>query len=38
MNQRISFLTLGTSDLEAMKTFYNDVFGWSPVKDSEALT
>ena len=37
MDQRISFLTIGVKDLDAMKHFYNTVFGWTPVKDSDGI-
>lgn len=35
--QRISFITLGVNDLEAMKDFYKEKFGWSPMKDSDGI-
>lgn len=37
MEPRISFLTLGVQDLSKMKEFYNRVFGWTPVKDSDGI-
>jgi len=37
MDQRMSFITLGVRDLDAMKAFYNNVFGWIPLKDSDGI-
>src|SRR4030095_1827429 len=37
MDQRISFFTIGVRNLEMMKNFYNKVFGWSPIKDSDGI-
>ena len=37
MEPRISFLTIGVKDLGKMKTFYNNVFGWTPIKDSDGI-
>lgn len=37
MEQRISFFTIGVSDLEAMRDFYKDKFGWTPMKDSDGI-
>ena len=37
MEPRVSFITLGVKNLEAMKDFYNRVFGWTPVKDSDGI-
>lgn len=37
MNQRISFITLGVKNLQNMKTFYTDVFGWTLLKDSDGI-
>ena len=34
MDQRLTMITLGVSDLENSKRFYNEVFGWTPTKDS----
>ena len=33
MDQRVHFLTLATSDLDAARTFYQDGLGWSPLAD-----
>lgn len=37
MQQRISFFTIGVSNLEAMKDFYKEKFGWIPMKDSDGI-
>ena len=37
MNQRISFITLGVNDLNAMKQFYIEKFGWTPMKEEEGI-
>ena len=37
MDQRISFFTIGVSDLVAMKNFYIEKFGWKPMKDSDGI-
>lgn len=37
MEQRITFFTIGVSDLQAMKNFYNEKFGWKPMKDSDGI-
>ena len=37
MKQLLSFLTIGVNDLEKMKVFYRDVFGWSLSKDSDGI-
>lgn len=37
MQQRLSFITIGTKNLETMKTWYNEVFGWKPMKDSDGI-
>jgi uncharacterized protein len=34
MQQRISFITLGVSDLEKSRAFYQNVFGWKPLPSS----
>jgi predicted enzyme related to lactoylglutathione lyase len=31
MEQRLSVLTIGANDLEAMRKFYEGIFGWKPV-------
>ena len=33
MNQRLSLITLGVSNLEAMKRFYTEQFGWIPLQE-----
>ena len=33
MEQRVHFITLATSDLEAVRTFYRDGLGWTPLVD-----
>jgi catechol 2,3-dioxygenase-like lactoylglutathione lyase family enzyme len=35
MKQQISFITLGVKDLEKMKRFYTEIFGWTPVKEKD---
>jgi uncharacterized protein len=37
MQQRITFFTIGVSDLEAMRDFYKEKFGWKPMKDSDGI-
>lgn len=37
MQQQISVVTLGVSDLERSKRFYSDGFGWSPVFENEEI-
>ena len=37
MEQRLTFFTIGVQDLESVKTFYKDVFGWTPMKDSDGI-
>lgn len=37
MQQRISFFTIGVSDLNAMRDFYKEKFGWMPMKDSDGI-
>ncbi|HWY12789.1 MAG TPA: VOC family protein [Bacteroidia bacterium] len=37
MQQRITFFTIGVSDLEAMKNFYREKFGWETMKDSDGI-
>ncbi|MDI3320492.1 VOC family protein [Pinibacter soli] len=37
MQQRLSFLTIGVNDLEQMKDFYIEKFGWTPMKDSDGI-
>lgn len=35
MQQQISVITLGVSDLAASKRFYTEGFGWTPVFEQE---
>ncbi|MDL5513318.1 VOC family protein [Arenibacter sp. M-2] len=35
MEQRISVLTIGADDLNAMKNFYGDVLGWTTVAENK---
>ncbi len=37
MKQFLTFLTIGVNDLEKMKTFYTEKFGWTPLKDSDGI-
>ncbi len=37
MLQRISFITIGVHDLEAMRSFYTHVFGWQPMKVNDGI-
>ncbi|MBV4355543.1 VOC family protein [Pinibacter aurantiacus] len=37
MQQRLSFLTIGVNDLEQVKGFYIEKFGWQPMKDSDGI-
>ena len=37
MDQRISFFTLGVDNLEAMRDFYKNVFGWTTEKDEDGI-
>ncbi|WP_057938612.1 VOC family protein [Algoriphagus resistens] len=34
MEQRISVLTIGAENLEAMRNFYEDILGWTPVAEN----
>lgn len=34
MEQRITLITLGVSDVQRSKAFYNDHFGWTPAESS----
>ncbi len=34
---RLSFITLGVSDLERSKHFYSDVLGWKPMHDANGI-
>jgi predicted enzyme related to lactoylglutathione lyase len=37
LDQRISFITLGVNDFTLMKTWYQNVFGWTPFKEERDL-
>jgi predicted enzyme related to lactoylglutathione lyase len=37
MKQRITFFTIGVSDLDAMRNFYKEKFGWKTMKDSDGI-
>ena len=37
MEQRINFITLGVIDLDLMKNWYINVFGWHPVHDEDNI-
>ncbi|MCC6460780.1 MAG: VOC family protein [Saprospiraceae bacterium] len=37
MEQRLSFITLGVQDLDRMKRWYTEVFGWTPLKNSDGI-
>lgn len=37
MEQRISVLTIGADDLEAMKAFYGQVLGWTTVAENKDI-
>ena len=37
MDQRLSFITIGVQDLDKMRRFYNEVFGWTPLKSDEGI-
>ncbi|MGY0036613.1 VOC family protein [Pedobacter sp. NJ-S-72] len=37
MEQRISVLTLGANDLQAMKKFYEENLGWKPVVENKDI-
>jgi uncharacterized protein len=37
MKQILSFLTIGVQDLDKMKEFYKEKFGWSHLKDSGGI-
>lgn len=37
MKQRISFITIGVNNLQAVKQFYINVFGWKTLKDSDGV-
>ena len=37
MQQQISVITLGISDLARSRRFYSDGFGWTPVFENEEI-
>jgi predicted enzyme related to lactoylglutathione lyase len=37
MNQALNFVTIGANDLDKMKNFYLEKFGWKPLKDSDGI-
>jgi catechol 2,3-dioxygenase-like lactoylglutathione lyase family enzyme len=37
MEQRISLVTIGVKDLDAMKAFYTGSFGWKTMNDNEGI-
>ena len=37
MQPRLTFITLGVSDLERSKAFYNAVLGWEPFQDNGGI-
>ena len=37
MNQRLTYVTLGVSNLEEMTSFYKEKFGWTPLKEMEGI-
>ena len=37
MQPRLSFITLGVSDLDRSKRFYTDVLGWTPMHDAQGI-
>ena len=37
MRPRLSFITLGVTDLERSKRFYHDVLGWEPFQDNGGI-
>lgn len=37
MEQRLSIITLGVEDLAAMRDFYVDKFGWTPVAENKDI-
>jgi catechol 2,3-dioxygenase-like lactoylglutathione lyase family enzyme len=37
MEQRLTFITLGVNDLDQMKAWYRDIFGWTLLKDEDGI-
>ncbi len=37
MKQLLNFITLGVDDLDKVKKFYQEKFGWTPLKDSNGI-
>ena len=37
MKQALNFVTIGATDLDKMKNFYVEKFGWKPLKDSDGI-
>ena len=37
MQPRLTFITLGVSDLERAKRFYTDVLGWTAMHDAQGI-
>ena len=37
IDQRLTFLTLGVENLEKMKDFYVEKFGWTTLKDNDGI-
>lgn len=37
MQQRLSIITLGTDNLQAMRKFYVEKFGWAPVAENKSI-
>jgi uncharacterized protein len=37
MEQRLNFITLGVKDLQTMRSFYIEKFGWKPMQDDEGI-
>jgi catechol 2,3-dioxygenase-like lactoylglutathione lyase family enzyme len=38
VDQRVSFVTLGSRDREASRRFYRDGLGWEPIMDIDEIT
>ena len=37
MEQRLTFITIGSKNLDKLKQFYIDKFGWKPLKDDQGI-